>query len=79
MERVLVETGVGGVVKIHDYYRNYVLRYEEKIKHQVEKMIEQQHQLELSTSVKYEYFFNIIILSLICNNIITLLSIFLIF
>ncbi|KAF7996526.1 hypothetical protein HCN44_002158 [Aphidius gifuensis] len=54
MERVLVETGVGGVVKIHDYYRNYVLRYEEKIKKQVEKMIEQQQQLELSTSVKME-------------------------
>lgn len=52
MERVLVEAGVGNVLDLHDYYQNYVLKYEEKMKRKVEITAEKQRQLELSTTAK---------------------------
>lgn len=59
MERVLVETGVGGVAGIHEYYQNYVLKFEQKMKRKVEIMIEnQQRQLELNSAAKLVMSFN---------------------
>ncbi|XP_011298170.1 uncharacterized protein [Fopius arisanus] len=54
MERVLVETGIGGVVDLHDYYQNYVIRHEKEIKSQVEVGMEEQREMELSASVNME-------------------------
>ncbi|XP_011164296.1 STAGA complex 65 subunit gamma isoform X2 [Solenopsis invicta] len=49
MERVLVETGVGGVSALHDYYQEYVLKFEENTRKKVEETMEkQQRQLELN-------------------------------
>ncbi|XP_046814440.1 STAGA complex 65 subunit gamma-like [Vespa crabro] len=42
MERVLLETGIGGVTAIHDYYQEYILRFEENMKRKVETMMEKQ-------------------------------------
>ncbi|XP_015181222.1 PREDICTED: uncharacterized protein LOC107068902 isoform X1 [Polistes dominula] len=42
MERVLLETGIGGITAIHDYYQEYILRFEENMKTQVEIMMEKQ-------------------------------------
>lgn len=42
MERVLLETGIGGVTAIHDYYQEYILRFEENMKKKVETMMEKQ-------------------------------------
>lgn len=54
MERVLVETGVGGVTALHDYYQEYILKFEENMKRKVEEMMEKQRQLELNIcSTKY--------------------------
>lgn len=54
MERVLLETGVGGVAALHDYYQEYVLKFEENMKKKVEAMLEKQRQLELNAySFKY--------------------------
>lgn len=47
MERVLLETGVGGVTALHDYYQEYVLRFEENTRRKVEEMMERQRQFEL--------------------------------
>ncbi|EZA50920.1 STAGA complex 65 subunit gamma [Ooceraea biroi] len=48
MERVLLETGVGGLAALHDYYQEYVLKYEENTRKKVEEMMEKQRQLELN-------------------------------
>ncbi|KZC09257.1 PREDICTED: uncharacterized protein LOC107187593 [Dufourea novaeangliae] len=48
VERVLLETGVGGVAALHDYYQEYVLKFEENMKKKVEAMMEKQRQLELN-------------------------------
>lgn len=54
MERVLLETGVGGVVALHNYYQEYVLKFEENMKRKVERLMEEQRQLELTVnSTKY--------------------------
>lgn len=53
MERVLIEMGVGGVAGIHDYYQNYVLKFEQKMKGEVEVMADhQKRQLELISTTK---------------------------
>ncbi|XP_020285256.1 STAGA complex 65 subunit gamma-like isoform X2 [Pseudomyrmex gracilis] len=41
-ERVLLETGVGGVAALHEYYQEYVLKFEENMKKKVEEMLEKQ-------------------------------------
>ncbi|XP_034196234.1 uncharacterized protein LOC117611900 isoform X2 [Osmia lignaria lignaria] len=48
IERVLLETGVGNVSTLHDYYQEYVLKFEENMKKKVEAMMEKQRQLELN-------------------------------
>ncbi|XP_076665386.1 uncharacterized protein LOC143367454 isoform X2 [Andrena cerasifolii] len=48
VERVLLETGVGGVAALHDYYQEYVLKLEENMRKKVEIMLEKQRQLELN-------------------------------
>ncbi|XP_017763998.1 PREDICTED: uncharacterized protein LOC108553557 isoform X2 [Eufriesea mexicana] len=48
LERVLLETGVGGIAALHDYYQEYVLKFEESMKKKVETMMEKQRQLELN-------------------------------
>lgn len=49
-----METGVGGVTALHDYYQEYILKFEENMKRKVEEMMERQRQLELNTcSTKY--------------------------
>lgn len=54
VERVLLETGVGGVSALHDYYQEYVLKFEENMKRKVEETMERQRQLELNAcSTKY--------------------------
>lgn len=42
VERVLLETGVGGVRALYDYYQEYVLKFEENMKWKVEEMLERQ-------------------------------------
>ncbi|XP_076626785.1 uncharacterized protein LOC143344512 isoform X2 [Colletes latitarsis] len=42
VERVLLETGVGGVAALHDYYQEYVLKFEENMRKKVEAMVEKQ-------------------------------------
>lgn len=54
VERVLLETGVGGVSALHDYYQEYVLKFEENTRRKVEETMERQRQLELNAcSTKY--------------------------
>lgn len=49
-----METGVGGVAALYDYYQEYVLKFEENMKRKVETMMEKQRQLELNAySSKY--------------------------
>ena len=49
-----METGVGGVAALYDYYQEYVLKFEENMKRKVEAMMEKQRQLELNAySSKY--------------------------
>lgn len=48
MEKVLVEANVGGIMGLHSYYEEYILRHEKNVKQQVEKKMEQQRQLELN-------------------------------
>lgn len=50
MERVLLETGVGGIIEIHNYYQEYILKYEQKVKRKTEKILEEQKQIELNAS-----------------------------
>ncbi|XP_016918210.1 uncharacterized protein LOC108001627 isoform X3 [Apis cerana] len=48
LERVLLETGIGGICALHDYYQEYILKFEENMKKKVEAMMEKQRQLELN-------------------------------
>lgn len=55
VERVLVESGVGGVRGLHDYYQNKILRFEQHVKKKVEKAAEEQKISELkATNTKME-------------------------
>ena len=50
----MLETGVGDVSALHDYYQEYILKFEENTKRKVEEMMERQRQLELNAySIKY--------------------------
>ncbi|XP_066585934.1 STAGA complex 65 subunit gamma-like isoform X2 [Prorops nasuta] len=44
MERVLLEAGVGGIVSLHDYYQDYVIRFEENMKKKVIQLAKKQKQ-----------------------------------
>ncbi|XP_033216673.1 STAGA complex 65 subunit gamma-like isoform X2 [Belonocnema kinseyi] len=46
VERVLLESGVGGVEELHNYYQNTILRFEQRVRKKVEKAVEKQ-KLEL--------------------------------
>ncbi|OXU25410.1 hypothetical protein TSAR_012628 [Trichomalopsis sarcophagae] len=48
MEKVLVEANVGGIIGLHNYYEEYILRHEKNVKRKVENKVEQQRQLELN-------------------------------
>ncbi|XP_076288492.1 uncharacterized protein LOC143212989 isoform X1 [Lasioglossum baleicum] len=48
VERVLLETGIGGVAALHDYYQEYVLKFEENMRKKAETMMEKQRQFELN-------------------------------
>lgn len=49
-----METGVGGVAALHDYYQEYILKFEENMRKKVEEMMERQRQLEINAcSTKY--------------------------
>lgn len=50
MERVLLETGMGGVAALHDYYQEYIIKFEENMRKQVEETMEKQRQL---TNIMY--------------------------
>ncbi|KYM84723.1 STAGA complex 65 subunit gamma [Atta colombica] len=55
VERVMLETGVGDVSALHDYYQEYILKFEENTKRKVEEMMERQRQLELNAySIKLD-------------------------
>lgn len=56
VERVLLETGVGGVTALHDYYQEYVLKFEENMRKQVEEMMEKQRMVldEAASKLKFE-------------------------
>ncbi|XP_011137812.2 uncharacterized protein LOC105182228 isoform X2 [Harpegnathos saltator] len=56
VERVLVETGVGGVTALHDYYQEYILNFEENMKRKVEEMMERQRMVldEAASKLQFE-------------------------
>lgn len=56
VERVLLETGVGGVAALHNYYQEYVLRFEENMKKKVEEMMEKQRMVldEAANKLQFE-------------------------
>ncbi|XP_014488597.1 PREDICTED: uncharacterized protein LOC106751876 isoform X2 [Dinoponera quadriceps] len=56
VERVLVETGVGGVTALHDYYQEYILKFEENMKKKVEEMMERQRMVldEAASKLQFE-------------------------
>jgi hypothetical protein len=43
-----VEANVGGILGLHNYYEEYILRHEKNIKQRVENKMDQQRQLELN-------------------------------
>ncbi|XP_076249746.1 uncharacterized protein LOC143189027 isoform X2 [Calliopsis andreniformis] len=56
VERVLLETGVGGVAALHDYYQEYVLKFEENMRRKVEAMMEKQRMVldEAANKLQFE-------------------------
>lgn len=56
VERVLLETGVGGVTALHDYYQEYVLKFEENMRKQVEETMEKQRMVldEAASKLQFE-------------------------
>lgn len=46
LEKVLLEANIGGAEGLHDYYEEYVLKFEAVIKKKVEKKMEEQRQME---------------------------------
>ncbi|XP_018396240.1 PREDICTED: uncharacterized protein LOC108774596 isoform X2 [Cyphomyrmex costatus] len=54
VERVMLETGVGDVSTLHDYYQEYVLKFEENIKRKVEEMMERQRLDEAAHKLQFE-------------------------
>ncbi|XP_033348996.1 STAGA complex 65 subunit gamma-like isoform X2 [Bombus vosnesenskii] len=56
LERVLVETGIGGVAALHDYYQEYVLKFEDNMKKKVEAMMEKQRMVldEAANKLQFE-------------------------
>ncbi|KAL6428046.1 hypothetical protein ACFW04_008432 [Cataglyphis niger] len=56
VERVLLETGIGGVTALHDYYQEYVIKFEDNIRKQVEETIERQKMVldEATSKLQFE-------------------------
>lgn len=56
VERVLLETGVGGIATLHDYYQEYVIKFEENMKRKVETMMEKQRMVldEAANKLQFE-------------------------
>jgi len=56
VERVLLETGVGGVSALHDYYQEYVLKFEENTRRKVEETMEKQRMVldEAASKLQFE-------------------------
>ncbi|XP_012140849.2 uncharacterized protein LOC100874817 isoform X4 [Megachile rotundata] len=56
VERVLLETGVGSVSTLHDYYQEYVLKFEANMKKKVEAMMEKQRMVldEAANKLQFE-------------------------
>ncbi|XP_078047265.1 uncharacterized protein LOC144475332 isoform X2 [Augochlora pura] len=56
VERVLLETGVGGIAALHDYYQEYVLKFEENMKRKTERMMEKQRMVldEAANKLQFE-------------------------
>ncbi|CAL7944994.1 unnamed protein product [Xylocopa violacea] len=56
VERVLLETGVGGITALHDYYQEYILKFENNMKTKVETMIEKQRMVldEAANKLQFE-------------------------
>jgi len=55
VERVLLETGVGGVSALHDYYQEYVLKFEENMKKKVEETMERQRMVLDEAASKLQF------------------------
>lgn len=56
VERVLLETGMGGVSALHDYYQEYVLKFEENTRRKVEETMERQRMVldEAASKLQFE-------------------------
>ncbi|XP_076288496.1 uncharacterized protein LOC143212989 isoform X4 [Lasioglossum baleicum] len=56
VERVLLETGIGGVAALHDYYQEYVLKFEENMRKKAETMMEKQRMVldEAANKLQFE-------------------------
>ncbi|XP_011866259.1 PREDICTED: uncharacterized protein LOC105561138 [Vollenhovia emeryi] len=56
VERVLLETGVGGVSALHDFYQEYVLKFEENTRRKVEEAMEKQRMVldEAASKLQFE-------------------------
>ncbi|XP_076643647.1 uncharacterized protein LOC143353933 isoform X2 [Halictus rubicundus] len=56
VERVLLETGIGGVAALHDYYQEYVLKFEENMRKKAEAMMEKQRMVldEAANKLQFE-------------------------
>lgn len=55
-ERVLLETGLGGVAALHDYYQEYILMFEENTRRKVKTMMEKQRMVldEAASKLQFE-------------------------
>ncbi|XP_014211188.1 uncharacterized protein LOC106641314 [Copidosoma floridanum] len=49
LEKVFVEANIGGIIGVHSYYQDYVLRHEKNVRRDVEKKMEQQKKLEFDS------------------------------
>lgn len=54
VERVLLETGVGGVAALHNYYQEYVLKFEQNMRRKVEETMERQRTIQAANKIKLE-------------------------
>ncbi|GAB1867439.1 STAGA complex 65 subunit gamma [Camponotus japonicus] len=56
VERVLLETGMGGVAALHDYYQEYIIKFEENMRKQVEETMEKQRMVldEATSKLQFE-------------------------
>lgn len=48
----MLEVGVGGVAALHEYYQEYILKFEDNMRKKVEEMLEKQR-IEFDACNKY--------------------------